>query len=163
LIYTAASEVNTVKLSLLFAAMLLVGVVPAQEQVQSASTAGGEEAIRAVLQSQVDAWNQHDLDGFMKGYWHSPDLTFFSGTTETKGWQPTLKRYRRSYQSEGHAMGTLSFSDLQVRLLGPESGFVRGKFQLVMPDGKQPHGVFTLVFRKFPEGWRIIHDHTCAE
>jgi ketosteroid isomerase-like protein len=32
----------------------------------------------------------------------------------------------------------------------------------VMPDGKQPRGVFTLIFRKFPEGWRIIHDHSCA-
>ena len=31
-----------------------------------------------------------------------------------------------------------------------------------MPDGKQPHGVFTLIFRKFPEGWRIVHDHTCS-
>ncbi len=163
LIYTAASEVNAVKVSFIFAAILLVAVVPAQAQVRSASTSGGEEAIRAVMQSQVDAWNHHDLDGFMNGYWRSPDLTFFSGTTETKGWEPTLERYRRNYQSEGHAMGTLSFSDLQVQLLGPESGFVRGKFQLVMPDSKQPHGVFTLVFRKFPEGWRIIHDHTCAE
>ncbi len=100
---------------------------------------------------------------FMNGYWHSPNLTFFSGTTETEGWEPTLERYRRNYQAEGHAMGTLSFSDLQLQLLGPESAFVRGKFQLVMPDGKHPHGVFTLVFRKFSEGWRIIHDHTCAE
>ncbi len=152
-----------VKVARIFAAMLPLAVVLAQAQVQSASASGGEAAIRVVLQSQVDAWNHHDLDLFMSGYWHSPDLTFFSGTTETKGWEPTLERYRRSYQSEGHAMGTLSFSDLQVQLLGPDSGFVRGKFQLAMPDGKQPHGVFTLVFRKFPEGWRIVHDHTCAE
>ena len=152
------------KLDAMFAAVLLLSVsVLGQTQVQGASTSGAEAAVRAVLQSQVDAWNHHDLELFMTGYWRSPDLTFFSGTTETKGWEPTLERYRRSYQSEGHAMGTLSFSDLQVQSLGPEAAFVRGKFQLVMPDGKQPHGVFTLVFRKFPEGWRIIHDHTCAE
>ncbi len=150
------------KVGRIFAAMLLLAVGLTHSRGQSAST-GGEEAIRAVLQWQVDAWNHHDLDLFMNGYWHSPDLTFFSGTTETKGWGPTLERYRRRYQSEGHAMGTLSFSALQVQLLGPDSGFVRGKFQLAMPDGKQPHGVFTLVLRKFPEGWRIIHDHTCAE
>jgi beta-aspartyl-peptidase (threonine type) len=119
-------------------------------------------AIRAVMDAQVAAWNHHDLEAFMAGYWKSSDLTFFSGATETQGWEPTLERYRRSYQAEGHAMGKLSFSDLQIEPLGADSAFVRGKFQLAMPDGKQPHGVFTLIFRKFPEGWRIVHDHTCS-
>jgi beta-aspartyl-peptidase (threonine type) len=59
-------------------------------------------------------------------------------------------------------MGKLAFSDLRIETLGPAAALVRGSFQLTMPDGKQPHGIFTLVFRKFPEGWRIIHDHTCA-
>jgi beta-aspartyl-peptidase (threonine type) len=121
-----------------------------------------DHAVRAVLQAQVDAWNHNDLDAFMAGYWKSPELTFFSGATETKGWEPTLERYRRNYQSAGHSMGTLSFSDLRVDPLSSDAAFVRGKFLLVMPDGKQPHGVFTLIFRKFPEGWRIVHDHSCA-
>lgn len=138
---------------------LLIGTLNGQ----SSPTSNLGAAIRQVLQSQVDAWNHHDLDGFMKGYWRSPDLTFFSGTTETKGWQPTLARYRKNYQAEGRSMGTLSFSDLQIEVLGPDAAFVRGRFQLVMPDEKQPRGVFTLVFRKFPEGWRIVHDHTCAD
>ena len=152
------------KIGLTLAVMLVLpAMAVGQAQANSTSSSGTDMAIRTVMQSQVDAWNHHDLEGFMTGYWRSPDLTFFSGTTETKGWEPTLERYRRSYQSEGRAMGTLSFSDLQVQSLGPESAFVRGRFQLVMPDGKQPRGVFTLVFRKFPEGWRIIHDHTCAD
>jgi ketosteroid isomerase-like protein len=151
------------KFALTFVAIFLSAIVPLRAQVHGASTPDAEQAIHAVLLYQVDAWNHRDLEGFMSGYWRSPELTFFSGASETKGWEPTLARYRRSYQSEGHAMGTLSFSDLQVQVLGPESGFVRGKFQLIMPDGKQPHGIFTLVFRKFPEGWRIIHDHTCGE
>jgi beta-aspartyl-peptidase (threonine type) len=136
----------------LVATLLLPAIVLGHAQIHSVSPSDADAAIRTVLQSQVDAWNHHNLDLFMNGYWRSPELTFFSGTTETKGWEPTLERYRRNYQSEGHDMGTLSFSGLQVQLLGPESAFVRGKFQLVMPDGKQPHGVFTLVFRKFPEG-----------
>jgi ketosteroid isomerase-like protein len=140
---------------------LLAITMVAQKQKDDAP-AGVDTAIRAVMDAQVTAWNHHDLDGFMNGYWNSPALTFFSGATETTGWQPTLERYRRSYQAEGKAMGTLSFSDLQIEALGPDAAFVRGKFQLVMPDGKQPHGVFTLIFRKFPEGWRIVHDHTCA-
>lgn len=141
--------------------VLLVGTTFGQ--VQDQASASSEALIRAVLQSQVEAWNHHDLERFMAGYWNSPELTFFSGTTETKGWQPTLERYQHKYQAEGRSMGTLTFSDLSVEMLGADAAFARGRFQLVMPDGKQPRGVFTLVFRKFPEGWRIIHDHTCAE
>lgn len=121
-----------------------------------------QAAIRQVLEKQVEAWNRQDLDGFMQGYWHSPELTFFSGATENRGWDAALERYRKAYQSEGRRMGKLTFSDLQIESLGPAAAFVRGSFHLTMPDGKQPHGIFTLVFRKFPEGWRIIHDHTCA-
>lgn len=144
---------------ILVAVALLIGAASAQ----STSASNPDAAIRRVLQSQVDAWNHHDLDAFMAGYWRSPDLTFFSGTTVTKGWEPTLARYRKNYQGEGRSMGTLSFSDLQVEVLGPDAALVRGRFQLFMPDGKQPHGLFTLIFRKFPEGWRIVHDHTCAD
>lgn len=119
-------------------------------------------AVRDVLLRQVEAWNRHDLEGFMAGYWDSSELTFFSGAEQTSGWQPTLERYRRRYQGEGHEMGKLEFSDLKIQPLGPESAFVRGKWQLTMSDGKRPHGIFTLIFRKFPEGWKIVHDHTSA-
>ena len=129
---------------------------------QSTGAATKEAAIRKVLESQVDAWNRHDLDGFMAGYWNSPDLTFFSGATETQGWQATLERYRKKYQAPGSEMGKLEFSDLQVELLGSQGAFVRGRWRLTLSDGKQPHGLFTLVFREFPEGWRVIHDHTSA-
>jgi beta-aspartyl-peptidase (threonine type) len=98
----------------------------------------------------------------MTGYWNSPDLTFFSGAKESKGWQAAIDRYRATYASPGHEMGKLDFSDLRVEVLGSEAAFVRGVWQLTMPDGKTPHGRFTLIFRKFPEGWKIIHDHTSA-
>jgi beta-aspartyl-peptidase (threonine type) len=130
---------------------------------QSPSSPKQEAAIRAVITAQVNAWNQHDLEGFMAGYWNSPDLTFFSGVTETHGWQATLERYREKYQSAGTEMGKLEFKDLQVEMLGPDAAFVRGKFVLTLSNGKQPHGLFTLIFRQFPEGWRIIHDHSSGE
>ena len=132
--------------------------------VSAANPPGNAQAeIRQVLEKQVEAWNRQDLDAFMQGYWHSPELTFFSGATENRGWDAALERYRKAYQSEGRQMGKLAFSDLQIESLGPAAAFVRGSFRLTMPDAKQPHGIFTLVFRKFPEGWRIIHDHTRAE
>jgi ketosteroid isomerase-like protein len=117
-------------------------------------------AVEKVLVRQVEAWNRHDLESFMAGYWNSARLTFFSGATKTSGWQSTLERYRKRYLAEGREMGTLQFSDLEVESLGQDSAFVRGAWQLTTSEGKNPHGLFTLVFRKFPEGWKIIHDHT---
>jgi len=124
--------------------------------------AEADAAIRAVLKAQVEAWNRHDLETFMTGYWQSPNLTFFSGGTETSGWDHAFERYRSRYQSAGSEMGTLSFTELQVVVLAPDAALVRGQFHLTTIDGKNPHGLFTLVFRKLPEGWRIVHDHTSA-
>jgi ketosteroid isomerase-like protein len=130
--------------------------------VPNAYAADSESAIKHVLTAQQEAWNRHDLDGFMSGYWNSPDLTFFSGAKETRGWQATLERYRATYNSPGHAMGKLDFSDLRIEMLGPEGAFVRGAWHLTMPEGKNPGGKFTLILRKFGDGWKIIHDHTSA-
>src|SRR6266404_2419377 len=115
--------------------------------------------IRRVLDRQVGAWNRRDLEGFMRGYWHSPDLTFYSGGTTVSGWEETLGRYRNRYQSAGKEMGKLEFTDLKIELLGPSAAFVRGQFHLKM-DSSESDGLFTLTFRKFADGWKIIHDHT---
>jgi ketosteroid isomerase-like protein len=117
-------------------------------------------AVEQVLHRQQEAWNRRDLETFMAGYWNSPDLTFFSGAQKTSGWQSTGERYRNKYQSEGKEMGQLEFSDLNIQELAPDAAFVRGAWHLTMSDGKMPHGLFTLVFRKFPDGWKIVHDHT---
>lgn len=119
-------------------------------------------AVTQVLGSQMKAWNNHDLDAFMAGYWKSPDLTFFSGANERRGWQATMDRYKATYQSPGHEMGKLEFANMQVEALGGDAAFVRGEWHLTMSDGKTPHGLFTLIFRKFSDGWKIIHDHTSA-
>jgi beta-aspartyl-peptidase (threonine type) len=119
-------------------------------------------AVEQVLRLQQAAWNRHDLEGFMAGYWNSPDLTFFSGAKESDGWQAAIERYRTAYASPGHEMGKLAFSGLRIETLGPSAAFVRGTWWLTMPDGKTPHGLFTLVFRMFPDGWKIVHDHTSA-
>lgn len=121
-----------------------------------------ESAVEHVLRTQQEAWNRHDLDGFMKGYWNSPELTFFSGANEHDGWQAAMARYREAYASPGHEMGKLQFSNLRIEMLGRDATFVRGAWHLTMPDGKTPHGLFTLIFRRFPEGWKIVHDHTSA-
>jgi beta-aspartyl-peptidase (threonine type) len=120
-------------------------------------------AIRKVIEEQQASWNRQDLEGFMAGYWNSAELTFFSGAHESKGWQAALDRYRKNYQGAGHEMGKLEFRNLRIETLGPQAAFVRGEFHLTMSDGKTSRGLFTLVFRKFPEGWKIVHDHSAGE
>jgi beta-aspartyl-peptidase (threonine type) len=118
-----------------------------------------DKAVRKVMADQQDAWNKGDLEGFMAGYWASDDLRFFSGGDVTSGWKATLERYRTKYQSEGKEMGKLTFSDLDVVVLGPDAALARGRWKLKMSKD-EPGGLFTLVFKRFPDGWRIIHDHT---
>lgn len=126
-----------------------------------AATAAAPEAdIRRVLQQQVAAWNRGDLEGYMAGYWSSPELTFFGGSSVTRGWQTTLARYRQRYQGEGKEMGTLSFAEVRIEVLGPRAALASGQWQLQMSAGKQLRGLFSVVFRHLPEGWRIVHDHS---
>src|SRR5580700_10346895 len=141
-----------------FVVLSLAAIALAQPSQEAGNLSA--KAVEQVLHVQQDAWNRHDLDAFMSGYWHSPELTFFSGAKESHGWQAAMDRYKATYDSPGHEMGKLDFSDLRVEMLGPKSAFVRGAWRLTMSDGKTPHGIFTLVFRKFPDGWKIIHDHT---
>ncbi len=125
-----------------------------------ADTAAEKKAIQQVLDDQDAAWNRKDLEGFMAGYWKSPDLRFYSGGDVRRGWDETLDRYRKRYQAEGkEKMGTLTFSDLEIEVLGPDVAFARGRWQLVM-EKEKPGGLFTLLLKKLPEGWRIVHDHT---
>ena len=99
----------------------------------------------------------------MKGYWRSAKLTFFSGGSKRAGYEEVLERYRKTYQSEGKEMGKLTFSQIEVEMIGKKAAFVRGRFDLVMSDGKKLGGLYTLIFRQFNDGWKIIHDHSSSE
>jgi ketosteroid isomerase-like protein len=134
------------------------GMLAAQEK---GTTVQDYANVRKVLDDQVAAWNKADLNGFMAGYWESPELSFFSGKEKAKGWQATLDRYRKRYQAEGKEMGKLAFSDLEIFMLGPNHALVKGHFQLTLKNGN-PSGLFTLILQKLPKGWRIIHDHTSS-
>jgi ketosteroid isomerase-like protein len=139
----------------MFSSLLLAALTLPAANPESAT----EKAVRAVLDAQVAAWNNGDLEAFMQGYWRSPKLSFASGNDVTRGWDDTLARYKKKYQSGGAEMGKLSFTGLEIEPLSADAALVRGHWQLVRTKDK-PGGVFTLIFRKFPEGWRIVHDHT---
>ncbi len=116
--------------------------------------------IRSVLRAQQDAWNRGDIDAFMNGYARSASTVFVSEDTIRRGWETVRERYRKKY-SDRAKMGTLAFSDLDTTLLSPDAAVVLGRWSLKRAND-QPHGRFTLIFKRLPEGWRIMHDHTSA-
>src|SRR5439155_26951367 len=118
----------------------------------------GPDPIRAILDAQVAAWNRGDIDAFMQGYARSPKTTFVSGQEVTRGWQTVRDRYARKYDRR-EKMGTLTFSDVEITPLGHDAALVLGSWRLQRKED-QPHGKFTLLFRRLPEGWRIVLDHT---
>lgn len=138
---------------------LILGIflMSAMTIVLSAQTKG-EAAIRKVMDDQVAAWNRGDIEGFMQGYWRSDKLAFVSGNDITHGWQQTLDRYKKSYDTR-EKMGMLTFSDLEITLISNDAANVVGSWSLAR-GSDNPHGKFTLLFRKFKEGWRIVQDHT---
>lgn len=113
--------------------------------------------IIAVMNTQSAAWNRGDIEGFMQGYWNSDKLVFVSSRV-TRGWRPTLDNYKRGYPTR-EAMGTLTFAELEVTVLSKDAAVVLGSWSLQRASDN-PKGKFTLIFRKFNEGWRIVHDHT---
>ena len=125
---------------------------------------GGKDVpeIRALLDRQVADWNRKDLDGFLVGYWDSPKVVFLSGGERSEGFAAMRDRYRRNYQAQGKEMGKLKFSNVEVERLGSDSAFARGHWELTKSDGSHPGGLFTLILKRLPEGWRIVHDHTSS-
>jgi ketosteroid isomerase-like protein len=134
---------------------------PATTPPQAVMPDSNQRAILGVLTSQLSAWNRGDIPAFLEGYWHSPDLTFSGSDGIARGWDNVLARYKKTY-TDRSAMGTLDFSHLEFRWLGSDSALVLGHWHLVRSKG-DIGGVFTLVWQRFPEGWRIVHDHTSAE
>lgn len=117
-------------------------------------------AVRAVMDAQQAAWNRGDIEGFMDGYERAETTTFVSGGEITHGWQTVLERYRQRYKSRGD-MGTLSFSDLDIRPIDSGYAVVDGRWQLTRA-ADAPHGRFTLLFRRIRNDWRIMHDTTTS-
>ena len=142
---------------LVFLMVVLAGIhgltAPSSEEHKS-----DHEAILAILNAQQAAWNRGDVDAFLTGYWQSPEVTFSGSNGVSRGWDEVLARYKRNYPDRA-AMGQLDFSELEFRFLGPDAALVLGRWHLKR-ENDELGGVFSLVWERFPDGWKIIHDHT---
>src|SRR5215470_1923460 len=126
---------------------------------QSPKAASSDHAlIEGILSAQQKAWNDGNVEEFMKGYWQSEELTFTGSSGVARGFNAVRERYHRNYPDR-QTMGKLDFSGLEFHFLGKDGALVLGRWHLTREKG-DVGGVFSLVFQRFPEGWKIIHDHT---
>jgi uncharacterized protein (TIGR02246 family) len=153
--------------AILVVALFLVtlGFAPAHAPAQGSKH--DEAAIRAVIDSQVTNWNKGDVPAFMASYEESPETTFVGSASIQKGFAQILERYKKNYTTR-EQMGTLTFHDLDIRLLPTSSGVteyavVTGHFHLERTThgaAAKDDGIFSLVWHKGPGGWKILLDHT---
>ena len=134
--------------------LCFIGSVAAQSEKQKIAI---RAEITKVMTDQAAAWNKGDVEGFMQGYWRSEKLTFVSAEV-TRGWQQTLDRYKKSYNTR-EKMGTLTFSDLEIDVFSKDAAKVLGSWSVAATSGNSG-GKFTLIFKRFKDGWKIVHDHT---
>ncbi len=156
-----ATSVGATRARAAVIAVLAVGALFLLSSCGAPPAADSRAEVRSVLTAQADAWNRGDIAGYMDGYWRSDSLLFTSGGTVRRGWEETFEKYAATYDSR-EKMGTLTFSGLEVHLPAPGAAWVFGRWELARA-ADTPGGVFTLVLKRFPEGWKIVHDHTSSD
>ena len=140
--------------------ILSLAVVLCDCKTPNAQEERAESAVRAALDRQVREWNAGNIAGFMETYAKSDQTRFASGGDVSLGWQTVFDRYQRKYGTRA-LMGALTFSDLEITPIGSDAALAFGRWHLKR-EADAPSGLFTLLFRKTPEGWRIVHDHTSS-
>lgn len=122
------------------------------------SSSHEKDIIMNVLQKQVMAWNDGNIEEFMEGYWKSDSLKFIGKKGLTMGWENTLGNYKKSYP-DTKAMGKLEFEFVSTELLSPDAALVIGKWKLIR-EADQPQGYFSLIMKKIDGYWLIVADHS---
>lgn len=125
----------------------------------TSSRSDAEAGIRLVMEAQEIAWNNHDLEGFMKGYWKSDNLKFYGSNGLTKGWDNTLANYKKGYPTKAES-GSLNFVINDVSKIEGDNYWVMGEYHLKREVG-DADGVFIIIFKKIDGEWKIVADMSC--
>jgi len=113
--------------------------------------------IQTIMDEQKAAWNAGSIEGFMKYYWQSEDFIFQGGNRRLLGWNELFEMYKKNYAGEN--MGELDFADIEINIIAENYAYVLGRWRVKSKDSLK-EGLFTLIFKKFDMGWRIILDHS---
>lgn len=132
---------------------------PESPYYEGSNSDKAEAAIRLVMEAQEIAWNNHDLEGFMQGYWNSENLKFYGASGLTLGWEKTLENYKKNYPTKAES-GMLEFSINDISKIEGNSYWVMGQFYLTREIG-DASGPFIIIFKKIDGEWKIVADMTC--
>ncbi|WP_028871401.1 YybH family protein [Psychroserpens burtonensis] len=131
-------------------------------ELPNASEENMEEAITAikeVMSAQELAWNKHDLEGFMDGYWQDENLKFYGSSGLTKGWNNTLANYKKGYPTKAES-GILRFVINDISKIENGNYWVMGEYHLTRTVG-DANGVFMIIFKNIDGQWKIVADMSC--
>jgi len=140
--------------------LLLCACATAPAALTPEAKAAEAATITALLKAQDAAWNEGDIEGFMRGYWPSDDLRFASGGTVVRGYDATLARYKLRYPGR-EGMGVLTTSDYEIDILSPDAAIAHGGWHVKLA-GEELSGLYTLVLRKQDGEWLIVSDTTTS-
>ncbi len=126
---------------------------------QTASSESDLAAIRTILEEQQAAWSNHDLEGFMQGYWKSDSLTYYSRGKVSQGWQATLDKYKKGYPTPAET-GNLKFKIAKIEEINKDAYWVMGEYHLTRQAG-DTNGTFMIVFKRINGEWKIVADSSC--
>ncbi len=143
---------------ILITLLLISSFCNAQTGQKTNSNDKDELLIRELLNDQVNAWNQDNIESFMQTYWKSDSLMFIGKNGITYGWTNTLNNYKKSYP-DTTAMGKLSFDILVIKRLSFQYFQVIGKWHLQRTIGDLS-GHYTLLIKKIKGKWVIVADHS---
>ncbi len=119
-----------------------------------------KKEVRTILDESENGWNKGNIEKYMECYHKSDKMRFAGNGSFNFGWENTLKRYKERYPDKS-AMGKLTFSNVDITILSEDSAYVFGRWTLHYPETARS-GLYTLIMRKFKEGWRIVHDHSSS-
>ncbi|APY08058.1 DUF4440 domain-containing protein [Winogradskyella sp. J14-2] len=139
-------------------ALLLFNCSNNQEQ-QKVNLERDKAEILDVLNTQEKAWNNHDLKGFMDGYWRNDSLKFYGSRGLTYGWENTLNNYKKGYPTKAES-GTLKFIINDISKIEGDNYWVMGEYHLKR-DAGNANGIFIIIFKKINGAWKIIADMSC--
>jgi len=116
-----------------------------------------DHAIYGVMNQMLALWNARDIEHYMECFWKSDNLLIVSDGEQVIGWNNLLATYQRSYPDR-REMAVCSIERVKIQSLGPDLALALS-WWTVRTGSRNSYSTDTAIFRKFPDGWKVVADH----
>ncbi|ANE51685.1 YybH family protein [Flavisolibacter tropicus] len=125
--------------------------------VKKQSKGGNVNEIVTVMNQSAQDWNAGNLDAFMAVYDTASTFMLSKGPVGIKGMR---ENYQKGFFNGDKPKQNLRYEDMVVRPLGNEHALLTGKFVLSGNGLPERRGIYTLIFVRRGNVWKILHDHS---